>query len=164
VRRKWPFVVILLAFCLAGVGCAHRGRPAASQPGPGGEDPARSGPVRLTVRVVGLESEAGEVALAIYDSAESFDDRSGAVATAWIQPGPDGTALWEVDELAPGRYAVAAYHDRNANGKLDRSALGPPSEPYGFSNDARGSFGPPKFAKAVLELGPGEHSVEIRLR
>ena len=64
----------------------------------------------------------------------------------------DGAAVWQVENLQPGTYAVAVYHDLNGNGELDRTTLGPPDEPYGFSNDARGTFGPPKFDKAAIEI------------
>ena len=71
---------------------------------------------------------------------------------------------WSVADLDPGVYAVAVYHDLNGNGELDRSTIGPPDEPWGFSNDARGTFGPPKFDKAAFEIAPGEVAIEIKLR
>ena len=67
-------------------------------------------------------------------------------------------------DLPAGPYAVAAFHDLNGNGKLDRTALGPPAEPYGFSNDARGNFGPPGFDSAAIDLSPGRHTIRIRVR
>jgi uncharacterized protein (DUF2141 family) len=44
--------------------------------------------------------------------------------------------------LDPGQYAIILFHDENGNGKLDRNALGVPTEPYGFSNNVRGFLGP----------------------
>ena len=57
-----------------------------------------------------------------------------------------------IHDLPAGEYAIASYHDENGNGKLDTNALGLPEEGYGFSNDARGMFGPPKFSEAVFEF------------
>jgi uncharacterized protein (DUF2141 family) len=37
---------------------------------------------------------------------------------------------------------------------LDKNLFGIPKEPYGFSNSARGSTGPPKFADAAIVLNP----------
>jgi uncharacterized protein (DUF2141 family) len=34
--------------------------------------------------------------------------------------------------------------------------FGPPSEPYGFSNNARGFMAPAKFEDAAFELKPGQ--------
>ena len=47
------------------------------------------------------------------------------------------------ETLPKGMYTLAVFHDVNGNGKLDKNYLGIPTEPYGFSNNARGMFGPP---------------------
>jgi uncharacterized protein (DUF2141 family) len=60
------------------------------------------------------------------------------------------------------KLAIAAYHDENANGELDRNALGIPSERYGFTNNARGITGPPSFEDAVVEIG--DKPIEISIR
>lgn len=58
-----------------------------------------------------------------------------------------------IPDLPPGRYTVAAYVDDNRNGRQDKNFLGVPKEDYGFSNDARGTFGPPDFAEAAFDIG-----------
>jgi uncharacterized protein (DUF2141 family) len=63
-----------------------------------------------------------------------------------------------------GSYAVQAYHDENGNRRLDRNLLGAPSEPYGFSNDARRSFGPPSYKEAEFTLSSHAMTLEIRVR
>lgn len=143
---------------LGGIACTTRTAPDSIAPAP-----PVTGTARLTIKLVGLESDEGDVAVALYDSAGDFDTRSGAAAKGRIRP-REGVATWTVEELEPGIYAVAAYHDVNGNGRLDRSTLGLPSEPYGFSNDARGAFGPPRFSKAAIRVGAGHLTVEITLR
>ena len=68
-----------------------------------------------------------------------------------------------VPDLPPGKYAVAAYVDGNRNGKQDKNFLGVPKESYGFSNDARGMFGPPDFAEAAFDVGEGVVTKAIQL-
>jgi uncharacterized protein (DUF2141 family) len=51
-----------------------------------------------------------------------------------------------------GEYAIAVVCDENANGKLDMVMGIMPAEPVAASNDARGSFGPPKYADARFTL------------
>lgn len=68
-----------------------------------------------------------------------------------------------VANLPPGKYAVAAFADSNRNGKQDKNFLGMPTEIYGFSNDARGKFGPPAFADAAFEIGENAVSLSIHL-
>jgi uncharacterized protein (DUF2141 family) len=50
-----------------------------------------------------------------------------------------------LDNIAPGKYAVSLFLDENSNGKLDTGAFGIPTEKTGFSNNAQGTYGPPKF-------------------
>lgn len=64
--------------------------------------------------------------------------------------------------LPEGPLALSIFQDANANGRLDLNAMGIPTEPYGFSNDAVGNFGPPKFEQAVL-TPPAGAPVKIRL-
>jgi uncharacterized protein (DUF2141 family) len=54
--------------------------------------------------------------------------------------------------LKPGTYAIAVFHDRNKNGKLDKNIFGAPTESYGFSNNARSTFSAPSFSAASFEL------------
>ena len=154
-KPTWSVVALLL---LAVLGCAPRSKPMVYRPA---EPTDRA--VTLTVTVLGLQSEEGEVALALFGTAEDFKNRTRAVATDRIPPEKDGV-VWRIEGLRPGRYALAVYHDLNGNGKLDRTTLGPPDEPYGFSNNARGTFGPPKFDAAAIELGPADRAIEIQLR
>jgi uncharacterized protein (DUF2141 family) len=148
----------LLTALLAGIACAGR-----TVPAPAGADITGAATARLTVRVLGVQAGEGHVALALYATAGSFRKRTDAVASDRIAP-QSPTVDWTVEGLQPGTYAVAVYQDLNGNGRLDRPGLGPPSEPYGFSNDARGTFGPPRFDRAAFDVGPGSLSIEITLR
>lgn len=55
--------------------------------------------------------------------------------------------------LPQGKFAISAFHDANGNKKLDKNIMGLPTEKYGFSNDARGTFGPPSLASQLFEVG-----------
>ena len=143
-ERAFAAAVLLAVACLV--------TPSGAQ-----EAPAES--YRLTVRIVGLESNEGAVALALFDTKESFKSRTDPVDKGFV-PIEDGSSLWVVSGLSPGQYAVAAYHDINANQKLDKRPHGPPKEPYGFSNNARATFGPPGYSKAMFEID-GDLTIEI---
>jgi len=41
--------------------------------------------------------------------------------------------------------------------------MGMPNEPYGFSNDARGSFGPPSFEDASFVVGEENLSITFQM-
>ena len=116
----------------------------------------------LTITVTGVRDDKGTVRAAIYDNEASFPKLGEARAAAIVKAAA-GEIRLVIENLPPGRYAVAAFHDENDNGKLDRDSLGIPTEGYGFSNDARGSFGPPKFAQAAFQLGGKAQAISLAL-
>ncbi|HKU38936.1 MAG TPA: DUF2141 domain-containing protein, partial [Polyangiales bacterium] len=68
------------------------------------------------------------------------------------------------EDVPPGPFAVSLFHDEDANAKMKTGMFGIPSEGYGFTRDAKGSFGPPSFEDARLSIGAGEtKSVTIHL-
>jgi uncharacterized protein (DUF2141 family) len=64
--------------------------------------------------------------------------------------------------VPPGTYAVAVFQDLNGNRRLDRTPLGLPLEPYGFSNDA-GRLRRPTFAGASIQVTDQDLRVGVRL-
>jgi len=107
----------------------------------------------LTIEVSGITPGRGQIYVAVYDRPETFptagQQRTGRTLEASAQ-----SLLVHFKDLPPGEYAAVAFQDVNGNGKLDKNFLGIPKEPYGFSNGARGSAGPPKFSAAAVTLNP----------
>ncbi|MEM6779152.1 MAG: DUF2141 domain-containing protein [Planctomycetota bacterium] len=118
------------------------------------------------IEVLGASLDAGPVRVAIYTSNESFNDASKAFWKAAINVDDQGIAKVTVpaDVPLPGQFAVAAYHDANDDGELNRHPVGIPSERYGFSNDARGMFGPPRYEEAVVDRQGASGTVTVSIR
>ncbi|MEM6785204.1 MAG: DUF2141 domain-containing protein [Bacteroidota bacterium] len=116
-----------------------------------------------TVRVVltGMENDDGAVRIALFDSEATF---TNTAVRATVLPVVDGRAVWVLDSLAVGDYAVAAFHDENDDGTMDQGLFGIPSEAYGFSNGARGRFGPPTWEDARFEFDGTTRAVEVPIR
>ena len=72
------------------------------------------------------------------------------------------TLRFTFTEVPPGTYAVAVFQDLNGNRRLDRTPLGLPLEPYGFSNDA-GRLRRPTFAGASIRITDRDLQVSVRL-
>ena len=53
--------------------------------------------------------------------------------------------------------------DLNGNEELDRNLVGIPTEPFGFSRNARGSFGPPDYADMQFEVAGEPVTLDIEL-
>lgn len=64
----------------------------------------------------------------------------------------------------PGSYAIALYHDLDANGKLNKGGLGIPSEPFGTSNDPAVVFSAPELEDAVFEVPEDGVTLNITLK
>jgi len=67
-------------------------------------------------------------------------------------------------DVAPGRYAVRLFVDRNGNGRLDTSRRGIPREPVGFSANPPLAEGLPPPEAAAFEHGEQATLLLIRLR
>lgn len=104
----------------------------------------------LSVTVVGVRSAAGSVRVALYDRAEGFRKEAHARQLVGL-PARAGSVTTTFPNLAAGRYAVIAYHDEDANGRLNLRFGMIPTEGYGLSNDPR-VMGPPAFADAAFDL------------
>ena len=117
----------------------------------------------LTVTVKDVRNASGTVRIAVYDSESSFGKPQLAKAKQKANA-KTGEVTFIFHNLPAGKYAVAAFHDENGNGKLDRNSLGAPTEGYGFSNEAQGTAGPPKFAQAAFDFdGKTKQSIAFSL-
>ena len=117
--------------------------------------------VELLVR--GLRPEAGRVQVAVFEGAQGFPDAAAASERVTVSAGGEDTEL--VLQLKTGAVvAIAVYQDLDSNDVLTKNGLGIPTEPYGFSNNVRGTFGPPRFDKAQLTVTEELKTLEIRLR
>ena len=119
----------------------------------------------FTIEIRDVRSADGQVYVAVHGPASkaTFPSGEGAVAGD-RQPAQVGTMRFVVNDLSPGRYAVTAFHDENDNGDLDTNLVGMPTEGYGFSNDARATFGPPKFEAAAVTVGDASEVAVLTLQ
>lgn len=113
----------------------------------------------------GIRGDDGRIACAFFRSADGFPvappSSDAILVTAPIR---DGGAHCVFRDVPPGTYAIAAIHDENRNGDLDRNWLGIPTEGYGFSENASGSPGAPSFHIASFPFDGGELFLTIRLQ
>ena len=76
----------------------------------------------------------------------------------------ESTFRYTFENLPYGNYAIAIYHDRNSNERLNRGLFGMPEEGYGFSNDAPANLGPADFDDAVFALDSTDTTIHIKMR
>ncbi|MFG6431043.1 DUF2141 domain-containing protein [Roseateles sp. LYH14W] len=127
--------------------------------------PLSSQAADVTLEVEGLDASrtAGAALLVgIYTEAGQWLNNAASGQRFALDAAVGGKVTVVLKNLPAGRLALSLYQDANGNGKLDMNAMGMPTEPYGFSNNASGSFGPPKFEQAVLTPVSGT-AVKVRL-
>ena len=132
-----------------------------STPESAGQAPAGTGD--LTVVLTGFGSDDG-VALVRVDSSKATFLQGEDFFRAADAEVEDGKAEIVFEAIPYGTYAVSAVHDENSNGKLDQADFGIPLEAYGFSNNARGQFGPPTFEASAFSFTPDSATVSIEVK
>lgn len=117
----------------------------------------------LTVKVKDVRDDAGSVLISVYDNQDAFLKPPLA---KWKQKvkAAKGGVTFVFHDVPPGSYAAASFQDVDDSGKLKTNSLGVPTEGFGFSNDAQGSGGPPKFAQAAFEFdGKADKTISFSL-
>lgn len=115
----------------------------------------------LKVIVEGVENTDGKMRLSLFATEDTWLKEGVRME---ILPLVMPEMVWDVMDLKPGVYAVSAVHDCDANGELNTGTFGMPTEPYGFSNNARNPFGPAKWKDACFEVVEGENTIRFQVR
>ena len=119
----------------------------------------------VTLIITSDTKSAEKIYLAVFTAATQTDFHSGTpFFTTKLLPNSAGAITYHISDLPPGRIAVSAFHDLNGNQHLDTNALGMPIEPYGFSNNARGLFGPPNFSDVAIQIGETDRNQTTAIR
>ncbi len=106
----------------------------------------------LSVVVDGVRNSNGQIAVTLYaDNPRKFLVRHGSLYVGRVNAiAGMTTACIFVPE--PGVYALAIYHDENADQVFDRTVIGFPREGFGFSNNPVTLAGLPAFRSVRLNV------------
>ncbi|MDH5553557.1 MAG: DUF2141 domain-containing protein [Nitrosomonas sp.] len=108
--------------------------------------------IRVTINDVG---SGGILSVGLYDNPKHFLKKEGRKRRIRV-PATEGQHTICFNHEEPGTYAVAAYHDKDGNRKINRQWNLMPAEPFGLSNNPEQHFGFPKFSDSAFiadELG-----------
>jgi len=115
---------------------------------------------QIVIEVSQIEEIKGNIMVAAYDSNTTFLTRVVIANGQFVVTGETVTCQME---LPFGRYAISIYHDVNSNGELDSNVFRIPKEPVGFSNNAKGFLGPPKFDDVIFDFDHDGQVIKIGL-
>jgi len=125
--------------------------------------PASGSTQNVTFRIEGLKAESSQIHVAVFDSAKGFPKPESS-SSKTVVSATEGDVEFQMSLPAGQKTAIAVFQDLDGDGKLTKNTIGIPVEPFGFSNDARGVFGPPSFSSAALMISKDTDTVSIKVR
>jgi len=119
----------------------------------------------LKLKIFGLKPSQGFIMLALYNSEKGFTtDETIAFRKVKVATQNNSVQTVVLEHIPFGKYAIISYQDVNGNEKMDANFIGIPKEPYGASNNARNSFGPPSFKEALFEFTKNGQEISFQLQ
>lgn len=124
----------------------------------------KSGPNEIRVTVKGVRKSAGLMTAELFrNDPDGFLNKKGRLFRVRYAAHAPQTQFC-VTAPEPGKWAVAVYHDENANQKFDKGAFGLPVEPYGVSQNPKIRLGPPPIEEALFTVADSGADIEIKLK
>jgi len=120
--------------------------------------PAFAAPVTAVIR--NIPDDTGTILVALCTENEFLDPHC-RYNTQIKSRAPEVSVRFA--DIPAGIYAVQAFQDRNGDGKLNRTFIGIPREPIGFSRNPRLRYGPPSFDECAVEITPGGGTITLDL-
>jgi uncharacterized protein (DUF2141 family) len=120
---------------------------------------------KVVAQISNIRNDKGVCRVCLFDNAAAFKGESGAPLQC-LQPGVKGGASEAVFEnVQPGAYAIAVFHDANNNNQMDKNFLGMPKEGYGASGNKLPFASAPGFDENKFRVGDKTTTtLRIRLR
>ncbi len=75
----------------------------------------------------------------------------------------DGEAVWRLNRVPYGVYAIKLYHDEDNSGKLKKSFVGRPTEGVGFSNNPQLANHAPTFDEVKFTVNQPKTDITIKM-
>lgn len=136
--------------------------PAAAQPAPADCTGRQETGTWINLEVENVRSSSGTITITAYpDNSKTFLKKDGEVSVGRVQA-QQGTTKGCIFVPGTGVYALALYHDENANRKFDRNPL--PKEGYGFSNNPSTFLGLPAFKSVRTSIPAAGTNVQVRMK
>ena len=105
----------------------------------------------IQVTVTNVSPQKGEIMAALFADEKAFPNDSKAAFKVAKTTANGGKAVLQFEQVPPGTYAIALFHDVNGDGKLNTNFIGIPKEGYGVSKNVKNLFSGPTYKQASFE-------------
>lgn len=119
---------------------------------------------QIIIELGTLENTKGSIQISLFANQDGFPDEWEKAFTSKSVAVSKDLKEIRLEDIPYGTYGVALIHDENENFKLDTNFFGVPKEGYGFSNNARGRFGPPNYSDTVFTLDAESMVLSIEIK
>ncbi len=131
---------------------------------PPAADTCETKPYSILVTVHDVRRSEGTITADLHgDDPEKFLGRGQRLDRIRV-PATEGQTQMCIAVDTPGVYALALYHDEDADTKFDKNFIGLPSEPFGLSNDPKIRLAMPKHSESAFEVTGPLTPVTVTLR
>jgi uncharacterized protein (DUF2141 family) len=112
---------------------------------------------KILLEVEGFENLDGNLAIAIYNSSETFNSETEFYREALFTVSADDMSV-EIDSLDAGTYAISVLHDEDESGDMEMGGFLNliPQEGFGFSNNPAIGLSEPSFGECKFEIEEGQ--------
>ena len=114
---------------------------------------AQTGQVDVTVTGINVK-KGGIVKVGVYEK-DGFPAMGKEIIGKDVKVTAEKIAV-TIKDIPAGTYAIAVIQDKNSDGVHNTNLFGAPTEPYGFSNNVYGRFGPPDFEDVSIVIENGK--------
>lgn len=147
----------------AAVQAAAVATPPAPSDAPVQEGACDEHPFSMQITVLNVRDARGTITVDVHDDDPAKFLKSGGKLARIRVPAVQGETTFCIVVPKAGIYALALYHDRNGNTKLDKTWIGLPSEPFGLSNNPPRRLAMPRHKDSAFEVNGPRTPVVIDL-
>ncbi len=116
----------------------------------------------VVIDVGGVVPKGGDIRVAAFASAADYE--AGRATKGVIVEATGDRVRAVISDLPEGVYGFAIFQDEDGNEEVSKNFIGIPNEPYTFSNDARGRFGPPGFDEMAVSVSGDRVELAVTLK
>lgn len=118
----------------------------------------------LSLELTNVQIEkGGKIYIAVFDREETFMTEKRYKGMIVDVDEKSTNAKLTFEDLPYGDYVVSAFHDTNANGKMDFDSNGMPTEDWATSGTVN-PYGPPTWQAAKIRLREANKQIDLNFK